>query len=228
MGVGTVDVTRGAFINEGFIRPGTLIGVLRIQGKLRQQPAGTIEFESQGETPGTSYDQLAVTDSAELDGTLKATFVLPASAGDRLSVLTAGACAGEFSTVRASGLADSLFPQPQYASGGVDLLVVAGVLGADEIAGRVGEPWLGRAYPSPARGEFAVDFELPAATSTRLTVHDVSGRAVATLLDAVASGGRHHSRWNGMVDGRPAPSGVYFVRMDVPGATRVRRVILTR
>ncbi len=47
----------------------------------------------------------------------------------------------------------------------------------------------------------------------RLVIHDLQGRRVRTVLDAVLKPGEHSIRWNGRDDhDRRQPSGVYFVR----------------
>ena len=93
-----------------------------------------------------------------------------------------------------------------------------------------------QAAPSAARLEFephpfgaeplTLHYMLPSAPGTvRIQVHDVTGRLVRTLLDspAPASG---TLRWDGRAEGnRPLAAGVYFLRLDSPGATVVRRAV---
>jgi len=43
----------------------------------------------------------------------------------------------------------------------------------------------------------------------RLTIHDVLGREIATLVDGTITAGRHVVRW----DASPYPSGLYLVRL---------------
>jgi len=77
------------------------------------------------------------------------------------------------------------------------------------------------ASPNPARGGPALRFTLPRAGRARLTVHDVSGRLVAVLLDGPADAGDHHVRWSAR-----ARAGVYFARLvDASRASRVTRFV---
>ncbi len=79
--------------------------------------------------------------------------------------------------------------------------------------------------PNPSRGgaEFAI--VLPRSVAVRLEVLDVAGRAVARIHDGALSAGEHAFRWDGDArDGRPVPSGRYFVRMRA-GDTRETRPI---
>ena len=62
-----------------------------------------------------------------------------------------------------------------------------------------------------------------------LTVHDASGRLVKTLTRGRAGPGAHSATWKGRdTAGRPAPSGVYYLRLVSPDGTAVRRVVRLR
>jgi hypothetical protein len=85
------------------------------------------------------------------------------------------------------------------------------------------------ARPNPFNPRTEMAFVLGAAAHARLTLHDARGRLVAVLADAVREAGRHTAVWDGTdTRGRPAPSGVYFARLQVAGETRVRRLVLAR
>jgi flagellar hook assembly protein FlgD len=61
-----------------------------------------------------------------------------------------------------------------------------------------------------ARGEARVN----------LSVYDISGRLVATVVDGVSGPGEHVARWSGLDRaGRPVASGVYFMRLTIDGST---------
>jgi DNA-binding beta-propeller fold protein YncE len=74
----------------------------------------------------------------------------------------------------------------------------------------------------PAR--FGISFSLPANARTKLTVHDVSGRLVARLVDEVRAKGDHAVTWN-TGDLR---SGVYFARLVADEQVVVKQFALTR
>jgi len=38
--------------------------------------------------------------------------------------------------------------------------------------------------------------------------------------------GRYSLRWDGRVSGADAPAGIYFLRFEAPGATRVRKLVM--
>ena len=84
--------------------------------------------------------------------------------------------------------------------------------------------------PNPARGVTTVELAIPsgAGSSARVTVHDVSGRQVATLWEGAVAAGVSRFPWpHADATGAPLAPGVYLVRAQV-GATRLvhRAVVL--
>jgi hypothetical protein len=69
--------------------------------------------------------------------------------------------------------------------------------------------------PNPFAGSTGLHFDLPEASAVSLTVYDVLGRRVASVVDATLPAGRHLSTWavRGDRGGRVGP-GVYVVRME--------------
>ncbi len=80
------------------------------------------------------------------------------------------------------------------------------------------------ASPNPFGGQTAVQFALPRASWIRLALYDVNGRRVTTLAQGVFGAGRvtRTVRATGLA------SGVYFLRLEGPGLTRTKRVVLLR
>ena len=80
-----------------------------------------------------------------------------------------------------------------------------------------------------ARGNTVISYRLAAAARVRLTVFDVRGRRVATLVDGPVEAGRHDVTWNGRAaEGGAAPPGLYMVRLEGAGATTSAKLILAR
>lgn len=83
--------------------------------------------------------------------------------------------------------------------------------------------------PNPARGEITIRFSLASRTAARLSVFDLQGRRVASLVDGVLDAGPHQAVWNGEVTGRPGPrSGLYFVRLEADGQHFTKRLATVR
>lgn len=72
--------------------------------------------------------------------------------------------------------------------------------------------------PNPFNPAATVTFDLPAGGEVSLRVYDLHGGLVRTLLHEEMSGGRHQAQWDGRDErGEPAASGVYLVRLRMPG-----------
>ncbi|HYC60119.1 MAG TPA: hypothetical protein VEK79_11200 [Thermoanaerobaculia bacterium] len=89
----TADVTNGATLS-----PGTSPGAITISGNYTQTNAGTLAIDLGGTTPATQYDQLNVTGTATLNGTLNVAFFggyIP-TGGETYDVLNFASRSGDF------------------------------------------------------------------------------------------------------------------------------------
>jgi hypothetical protein len=86
------------------------------------------------------------------------------------------------------------------------------------------------AGPNPFHGRVRAAFSLPAATSdAELSLYDASGRRVRTLIGGPLVAGPHSVEWTGTDEaGRPAPAGIYFMRLRVDEQSAVEKVLLVR
>jgi uncharacterized membrane protein len=88
---------------------------------------------------------------------------------------------------------------------------------------------LGAATPNPAPGGTSLAYRLPTAQTVQITVHDLRGRLVRTLLDGSSADGEHVVQWDGKDNrGGRAPAGVYFVNLKTRQGSQTRRLVLTR
>jgi hypothetical protein len=79
---------------------------------------------------------------------------------------------------------------------------------------------------NPASERTGFRFALPRAARVRITIHDVSGRRIATVADGNFAAGAHTAVW-GSVQGGTAPGpGVYFARMTADGRELTRRLVV--
>ena len=70
---------------------------------------------------------------------------------------------------------------------------------------------------------------MPRAGRARLTVHDVAGRRIATLLDGPVDAGERRVEWTGRDDaGRHVASGIYFYKLEADGMVLSRRMALLK
>ncbi|MFO7653622.1 MAG: FlgD immunoglobulin-like domain containing protein [Candidatus Krumholzibacteriia bacterium] len=75
-----------------------------------------------------------------------------------------------------------------------------------------------------------IAFSLPRTMAIGLTVHDLRGRRVQSLLSGAAlAAGRHEVRWDGTDgSGRQVAAGVYLLRLSAAGGAVTGRVVLVR
>lgn len=84
-------------------------------------------------------------------------------------------------------------------------------------------------YPNPFHGQTTLRFALPEATEVTLSVYDVRGRKVATLVEEELPAGTHDITWQGRGrNGQALASGLYFARLDAGEHTALRRLTLVR
>jgi len=79
--------------------------------------------------------------------------------------------------------------------------------------------------PNPARTDLVLRFALPQSAPVRLSVFDVGGRRVATVLERRLAAGAHAVPWQ---TGAAPASGVYYARLETAGSVRVERFVLVR
>ena len=87
-------------------------------------------------------------------------------------------------------------------------------------------------YPNPFSQSTTIAFELSdgnAGARTTLSVFDLTGRRVRTLVDATLEPGSHSAVWDGRDEaGRPVASGVYFYRVRSGNTSTARTLTLVK
>jgi len=84
-------------------------------------------------------------------------------------------------------------------------------------------------FPNPFGPGTRIRYHLPRGERVRLTIYDVTGRAVATLQDGVQTPGTHTLQWNGVDSGgRAVASGVYWCRITAGRRSDSIKLVLVR
>ncbi len=134
----------------------------------------------------------------------------------------------------------------QYTTGQVGAVMVSTLAGADtnqyivadavklnrsvEIAGIGKTPVTPRDfrlfqnYPNPFNPTTMISYQLPKGSFVKLSVYDVLGRRIATLVDGREDAGDHEVSFNGS----KYSSGVYFCRLNAGGHSAVRKMIMIK
>lgn len=90
---------------------------------------------------------------------------------------------------------------------------------------------LSAAEPNPFNPSTLIRYSLGEPGEVELSIHDVSGRQVATLVRGIMEAGDHAVSWDGRAeDGRDLSSGIYFVQLrgDDTGVTETQKITLLR
>lgn len=83
--------------------------------------------------------------------------------------------------------------------------------------------------PNPASGNVYINYSLPRAGLVLLSVYDIRGRQVKTLVRDHKQGGEYKLIWTGDDSrGNPLPSSVYFYRLYYEGTRLTKRMVLLR
>ena len=82
---------------------------------------------------------------------------------------------------------------------------------------------------APARGSARIAFSLPNPGRVKLSVYDLAGARVRTLLDGERSSGAQSVLWDGRDSGgTPVRAGAYFIRLEFAGRSLTQRLVMTR
>jgi hypothetical protein len=83
---------------------------------------------------------------------------------------------------------------------------------------------LGQNYPNPFNPATTIPFSIEESGQVVLTLHDVLGREIETLVDGIVSAGIHQVSWNAS----GYPSGLYQVSLRSEGEARTRLITLQK
>jgi flagellar hook assembly protein FlgD len=101
---------------------------------------------------------------------------------------------------------------------------------------RVGIPTsfaLTQNYPNPFNPSTTIAFDVPAVSGSNqkvsLTVYDIRGRRVKTLVDAEMEPGQHKVTWNGKNErGEAVSSGIYLYTLKAADQTFTRKMTILK
>jgi hypothetical protein len=79
-------------------------------------------------------------------------------------------------------------------------------------------------YPNPFNGKAVIDYSVLAADETRLSIYNLLGQHVVTLLDGPQDAGEYSIIW----DASNYPSGVYFARLETGADSKAIKMLLLK
>jgi hypothetical protein len=84
-------------------------------------------------------------------------------------------------------------------------------------------------YPNPFNPITRIDYQIPKASHVKITIYDLLGRQIRTLIDAMQETGAYNVFWDGQSDrGDEVESGIYFYRMEAGDFVATRKMSLLR
>jgi hypothetical protein len=88
---------------------------------------------------------------------------------------------------------------------------------------------LSQNFPNPFNPSTTIHYQLLMNSDVRLTIYNMLGQRVKTLLQARQPAGSYAVQWNGTNDaGAPVASGVYFYRLRAEGFVQTRKLLVVR
>jgi hypothetical protein len=79
-------------------------------------------------------------------------------------------------------------------------------------------------YPNPFNSVATIDYQLPEAGATTLSIYTLNGRRIADLVSEYAVVGTYQVTWNAQGE----TSGVYFVHLSAGDYQMTRKVLLLK
>jgi carboxyl-terminal processing protease len=84
-------------------------------------------------------------------------------------------------------------------------------------------------YPNPFNPQTRIEYFLPKSTQVKITVYNVMGQEITTLVDDPEDTGFHTTIWSGIDNhGRNVGSSVYFYEIRTGNCLRVHKMVLVR
>jgi hypothetical protein len=84
-------------------------------------------------------------------------------------------------------------------------------------------------FPNPSNPGTMIEFYLPKRDRTKLSVYNLLGQKVASIIDYELDAGKHTAGWNGLAsDGHTLASGIYFFLLETPSGSLAKKMVLLK
>ena len=98
-----------------------------------------------------------------------------------------------------------------------------------ELGGPPLEFIISRNYPNPFNSITHIDYQVPIDNHINITIYDIMGREVKTLMDQVQIKGNYTIGWNGQAEyGEFVSTGVYFLQFTSNGFSNEKKMIFLK
>jgi hypothetical protein len=96
--------------------------------------------------------------------------------------------------------------------------------GIEEIDNLPNDFSLSQNYPNPFNSSTVLRYTTPTQSPVTITIYDILGRKVQTLVDCTRPAGEHQVIWQA----NDIPSGVYFYRLTTGNQTQTKKMVMIR
>lgn len=84
-------------------------------------------------------------------------------------------------------------------------------------------------YPNPFNAYTVINFYVPVPGPAKLSIYDILGRRVSTIVDELLSIGEHSAKWDGRDgQGNPVATGIYFYHLRAGDLNTSRKMLLLK
>ncbi len=84
-------------------------------------------------------------------------------------------------------------------------------------------------YPNPFNNQTTIRFQIVRQGKVKLTIYDILGKKIRTLVNEEKTAGYHFVNWNGKTDrGISATSGIYFYELKCEGFCQKKKLLLIK
>ena len=175
------------------------------------------------------FSQNEINDSNWFDASLNTTPLLPLAAGEYQSFTLTGLTPGQLyytaiKTYDNSGN-QSLISNVDSAEAGFDLVTDINDTESDLPT----DFELSQNYPNPFNPTTTISFSLPEQSYVDLSIYNVNGQKITTLVDQNLHAGVHTFEWDGnSVSGNQVATGIYIYRIQANSYTDSKKMVLMK
>ncbi|MFC2170720.1 T9SS type A sorting domain-containing protein [Calditrichota bacterium] len=84
-------------------------------------------------------------------------------------------------------------------------------------------------YPNPFNPVVTIPYALPNSSDVKITIYNLLGQRVTTLIDKKVQAGYHNVLWDSRSrTGVPVASGIYFVKMEAGKFNKTKKIVLLK
>jgi len=85
------------------------------------------------------------------------------------------------------------------------------------------------AFPNPFNPNTTIRYSVTSSSTTNITIYDITGKRITTLINKYQPSGWHEIQWNGTnQNGKEVPGGVYLSRITVGNEVKTNKLILLK